>query len=110
MKFLPFSLKVFTKRTDVCIMSIYKAKSGVSMANFNAGDKAYIIDNRLFLREVTIIRVTKDLCTIKYIETGTCIRVRRKRLFFDIKDAEKELPVQARPKRPTHWDYEFSHL
>ena len=105
MQILPFSLKVFTFRTDVCIMDIYKEKGGVSTAHFNAGDKAYIIDNKIFLREVTIKRITKDFCVIKYVDTGAYIRIRHNRLFGDKKEAENSLPISARPKRRSHWDF-----
>ena len=36
--------------------------------SFHNGDKAYIIDNVRFLREVIVLRVTRDLCVIRYID------------------------------------------
>lgn len=76
---------------------------------FKSGDAAYIIDNGRFLREVTVLRVTRDLCIIKYVDTGTVIRIRKNRLYSSDKDAIEKLPPDARPKRKSHWDYYYNH-
>ena len=41
---------------------------------FQQGNKAYIVDNARFLREVIILRVTRDFCTIRYIDSRTIIK------------------------------------
>ena len=52
------------------------------MANkFQQGNKAYIVDNARFLREVIILRVTRDFCTIRYIDSRTIIKIRTSRLY-----------------------------
>ena len=79
-------------------------------SRLHAGDKAYIVDNRIFLREVTINRVTKDFCIIVYKDTGACIRVRKSRLFSCKDEAIKTMPASARPKRTSHWDYYLTHM
>lgn len=76
---------------------------------FHQGDKAYIIDNSRFLREVFVLRVTRDLCIIKYSDTGTVIRIRKSRLFATEIEAINFLPPDARPKRNNHWDYYRNH-
>ena len=38
---------------------------------YHSGDRAYIIDNVRFLREVIVLKVTRDLCTIRYVDTGS---------------------------------------
>lgn len=68
-------------------------------SRLHAGDKAYIVDNRIFLREVTINRVTKDFCIIVYKDTGACIRVRKSRLFSTKQEAEETIPISSRPKK-----------
>jgi hypothetical protein len=80
------------------------------MARFTAGDTAFIVDNRIFLREVIIKRATKDFCVITYKDTGATIRIRYSRLFTSKEVAENTIPESARPKKKSHWDYEFSHL
>lgn len=80
------------------------------MARFTAGDTAFIVDNRIFLREVVIKRATKDFYVITYKDTGATIRIRHSRLFTSKEVAENTIPESARPKKKSHWDYEFSHL
>ena len=59
------------------------------MANkFQQGNKAYIVDNARFLREVIILRVTRDFCTIRYIDSRTIIKIRTSRLYANKKEAE----------------------
>ena len=74
------------------------------MANkFQQGNKAYIVDNARFLREVIILRVTRDFCTIRYIDSRTIIKIRTSRLY-----AEQSIPFSARPKS-SNWEYYFNH-
>ncbi len=63
------------------------------MAQFNVGDTAFIVDNRIFLREVVIKRATKDFCVITYKDTGATIQIRHSRLFSSKEDAVKVIPV-----------------
>lgn len=72
------------------------------------GCKAYIIDNVRFIREVVVLRVTRDLCIIKYIDTGSTIRIRKSRLYTTEKEAKEAIPFSARPKT-SHWDYYMNH-
>ena len=61
------------------------------MANkFQQGNKAYIVDNARFLREVIILRVTRDFCTIRYIDSRTIIKIRTSRLYANKKEAENQ--------------------
>ena len=73
------------------------------MANkFQQGNKAYIVDNARFLREVIILRVTRDFCTIRYIDSRTIIKIRTSRLYA------QSIPFSARPKS-SNWEYYFNH-
>ena len=76
---------------------------------FQNGDKAYIIDNVRFLREVIVLKVTRDLCIIRYVDNGAVIRIRPSRLFETEKEAIDRLPPDANPKKRNHWDYEMYH-
>ena len=79
------------------------------MANkFQQGNKAYIVDNARFLREVIILRVTRDFCTIRYIDSRTIIKIRTSRLYASKKEAEQSIPFSARPKS-SNWEYYFNH-
>ena len=79
------------------------------MANkFQQGNKAYIVDNARFLREVIILRVTRDFCTIRYIDSRTIIKIRTSRLYANKKEAEQSIPFSARPKS-SNCEYYFNH-
>lgn len=43
---------------------------------FHNGDTAFVIDNARFLREVTVVKTSRDLCDIRYVDTGAVIRIR----------------------------------
>lgn len=75
---------------------------------FQQGNKAYIVDNARFLREVVILRVTRDFCTIRYIDSQTIIRIRTSRLYANKKEAEQSIPFSTRPKS-SNWEYYFNH-
>ena len=77
--------------------------------SFHNGDKAYIIDNVRFLREVIVLRVTGDLCVIRYVDNGAVIRIRSSRLYATKKEATDRLPPDARPQKSSHWDYYLNH-
>lgn len=74
-------------------------------SRLKVGDSAYVVDNKRFLREVIIMKATRDFCVIKYIDTGALIRVRNSRLFSSKKEAESTMPRSARPGI-NHWEYE----
>lgn len=75
---------------------------------FQQGNKAYIVDNARYLREVIILRVTRDFCTIRYIDSRTIIKIRTSRLYANKKEAEQSIPFSARPKS-SNWEYYFNH-
>ena len=75
---------------------------------FQQGNKAYIVDNARFLHEVIILRVTRDFCTIRYIDSRTIIKIRTSRLYAHKKEAEQSIPFSARPKS-SNWEYYFNH-
>lgn len=79
------------------------------VSRLNKGNNVYIVDNGHFLREVTIMRVTHDFFTIRYLDTGTIIRVRKNRLLFTEKEAIETIPLLVRPKKKNHWDYYYNH-
>ena len=100
---------LFTIRTDVCIIEVDIVEVTMVTHIFHNGDKAYIIDNVRFLREVIVLRVTRDLCIIRYVDNGAVIRIRQSRLFETEKEAVKYMQPDARPQKSSHWDYELYH-
>ena len=77
-------------------------------SDMQVGDNAYIVDNNRFLREVRILKITKDLCVIKYVDTGAVIKIRQSRLFPTKREAELSMPQWARPGI-SPWEYERRH-
>lgn len=75
---------------------------------FQPGDTAFIVDNVRFCREVIVKRVTRDLCVIKYVDSGAVIRIRQSRLFPTKREAELSMPQWARPGI-SPWEYERRH-
>lgn len=49
-------------------------------ASFNPGDRAYIVESNLYLREVEVIKVAGGFCTIRFVDRGGGIKVRESRL------------------------------
>lgn len=51
------------------------------MAKFNVGDKVYIIENGIFIKEVIIIKIAGGFYTIKKPKENGAYRVKEGRLF-----------------------------
>ena len=73
-------------------------------ASFNPGDRAYIVENNLYLREVEVIKVAAGFCTIRFVDRGGGIKVRESRLFPTKEAAEASLPKKETTKK-SHWEY-----
>lgn len=58
----------------------------ILMTKFNVGDKAYIIENCIFVKEVTITKIAAGFYTVK-TNKNTAYRVRESRLYATDKKA-----------------------
>lgn len=72
--------------------------------SFNPGDRAYIVESNLYLREVEVIKVAGGFCTIRFVDHGGGIKVRESRLYPSRDAAENSLPNKDEPKK-SHWSY-----
>ena len=61
------------------------------MAKFNAGDKAFIIESSIFVKEVVIVRIAGGFVTIRYPNSSGGFRVRVSRLFATKQEAEANI-------------------
>lgn len=61
------------------------------MPKFNIGDKAYIIENAIFIKEAIIIKVSGGFYTIKPKGTSGAYRVKESRLFATEEEANENL-------------------
>ncbi len=50
-------------------------------ANFEAGDKAFIIESSIFVEEVYVIKSSGGFCLVRYPQGRGGYRVRESRLF-----------------------------
>ena len=58
------------------------------MAKFQVGDKAFIIESTIFVKEVVIVKIASGFATIKYPDSCGGFRVRESRLFAIKKEAK----------------------
>ena len=58
------------------------------MAKFQVGDKAFIIESTIFVKEVVIVKIASGFATIKYPDSSGGFRVRESRLFATKKEAK----------------------
>lgn len=68
------------------------------MAKFIVEDTAYIVENGMHLRKVTIIRVAGGFCTVKLDGSDGAIRLRESRLFATEEEAKAMLPKRETRK------------
>lgn len=60
------------------------------MIKFNVGDKAYIIENCIFVKEVIITKIAAGFYTVKTTK-DTAYRVRESRLYATEKEASSSI-------------------
>ena len=70
--------------------------------SFNPGDRAYIVESNLYLREVEVVKVAGGFCTIRFVDRGGGIKVRESRLFPTKEAAAASLPKKNTSLR-SHW-------
>ena len=71
---------------------------------YNPGDRAYIVESNLYLREVEVIKVAGGFCTIRFVDRGGGIKVRESRLYPSREAAEASLPKKEMPMK-SHWEF-----
>ncbi|MBR2597336.1 MAG: hypothetical protein IKE09_02155 [Clostridiales bacterium] len=63
---------------------------------YNPGNKAFIIANNIFVKEVSILKCVGGFYTVRFIDNGGAMRVRENRL-FPTADAAKAGIITHRP-------------
>lgn len=61
------------------------------MEKFSTGQTAWIIESGLLVREVTVMKVSGNLATIRFPDTGGAIRIPSSRLYDTKENAEYAL-------------------
>ena len=63
------------------------------MPKFNPGDKAYIIESTIFIKEVVIVKFAGGMYLIKYPNSSGGYKVRESRLYKTEEDAYRIVKV-----------------
>lgn len=71
---------------------------------YSPGDRAYIVESNLYIREVEVIKAAGGFYTIKFVDHGGGIKVRESRLYPSKEAAKASLLKKEAPKK-SHWSY-----
>ena len=74
---------------------------------YQPGDRAFIIENGMRIREVTVIRSAAGFCTIRF-ENGGGTKLRESRLYPAMADAEAE--IERNRKSASHGEVSMDWL
>lgn len=66
------------------------------MANWKAGDKAWIVESTIFVKEVEVVNARSGFVTLRFKDSSGGIRVRESRLYKTKEEAEKKVEVNKR--------------
>lgn len=66
---------------------------GITHPKFQAGDKAFIIESSIFVKEVYVIKSSGGFCLVRYPKSSGGYRVRESRLFRT--EAEAQLIIDS---------------
>ncbi len=58
---------------------------------FKSGDRAYIVENSLHVREVQILKAAGGFATLRFAESDSATRLRESKLFATRAEAEASL-------------------
>lgn len=79
------------------------------VTKLEVGDKAYIVESNRIVREVFILKRSRDFYTVRFVENASGgIQLRASRLFVSGEDAESSIPkklVQKRTGFRSPYDY-----
>lgn len=66
------------------------------MPKFNPGDKAYIIESTIFIKEVVVVKFVGSMYLIKYPNSSGGYKVRESRLYKTESDAKKIVDLRKK--------------
>ncbi len=68
-------------------------------SKYNSGDKAYIIESWLCIREVEVVKVSGGFATLRFMDCDGGVRLRESRLFPTKEDAEAGIRKKPRERQ-----------
>ena len=66
------------------------------MANWKAGDKAWIVESTIFVKEVEVVNARGGFVTLRFKDSYGEMRLRESRLYKTKEEAEKKVEVNKR--------------
>lgn len=66
------------------------------MIRFKAGDKAWIVESTIFVKEVEVVNARGGFVTLRFKDSSGGMRVRESRLYKTKEEAEKIVEVNKR--------------
>ena len=66
------------------------------MANYKAGDKAWIVESTIFVKEVEIVNIRGGFVTLRFKGSSGGMRVRESRLYKTKEEAEKVVEMNKK--------------
>lgn len=73
---------------------------------FHKGDTAWIVENNMYVREVSIINISGNLLTIKFNDTA--IRLSKHRIYETYEEAANSIK-NVKPKKKISSPYDYWH-
>ena len=61
------------------------------MSKYNPGDKAFIVESSLFVREVKIVKIVGGVAALRFTDTNGGVKLRESRLFPTKEEAEASI-------------------
>ena len=66
------------------------------MANYKAGDKAWIVESTIFVKEVEIVNIRGGFVTLRFKGSSGGMRVRESRLYKTKEEAENKVKINKK--------------
>ena len=61
------------------------------VSRYRPGDKAFIVESSLFIREVTVLKITGTVATLRFADSNGGVKLRESRLFPTKEEAEASI-------------------
>ena len=81
------------------------------VTKLEVGDKAFIIESNRIVREVIVLKRSRDFYTVRFVEnTSGGIQLRASRLFSSKEEAQSYLPKKQQVQKRTGYRSPYDYL
>lgn len=74
----------------------------IRLNKFKVGTKAFIIESRIYIREVQVVKFSNGFYTAKFIDRDGAIRIKEARLYESRKEAEQAIGIKQEKMVPAN--------